>query len=222
MPDISNIEKILSSLKTDSSKILGVTVGTTTVTPGLYIPKAGTYHYFTLPVKVKNKIKYVFLVLPGSDGVGSGSGRTHTFIQRNWSLHSRRSWPRCSIPEHYGSGTNSSLDSIWSEARWCQFCSVIGGHSIRCQVCIKSLFLFPGLSSSLEQIIITPKSPSTPRKRYNILISISVSSVPLHRHSADPIATHFSSTISLQTSIIRSMRLLVESASGTVAGWDMT
>jgi len=49
MPDISSIEKILSSLKTDNSKVLGVTVGTTTVTPGLYIPKAGTHRYFAAP-----------------------------------------------------------------------------------------------------------------------------------------------------------------------------
>jgi len=51
MPDISNIEKILSSLKTDNSKVLGVAVGTTTVTPGLYIPKAEAQDAPTLSFK---------------------------------------------------------------------------------------------------------------------------------------------------------------------------
>jgi len=43
MPSIKSVDDALAMIKSDKSKILGLTVGTHKVTPGLEIPKAGMY-----------------------------------------------------------------------------------------------------------------------------------------------------------------------------------
>lgn len=41
MAPAAQIEAALAAIKTDESKILGLTIGSQKVTPGLHIPKAG-------------------------------------------------------------------------------------------------------------------------------------------------------------------------------------
>jgi hypothetical protein len=45
MPDIKKIEAALELAK-DESKVLGLTLGATRITPGQKIPKAGTLFFF--------------------------------------------------------------------------------------------------------------------------------------------------------------------------------
>jgi hypothetical protein len=55
MPDMASVEKFLASLESDSSKVLGITVGSKVVTPGLFIPKAGTEYAFLSSVPIPSK-----------------------------------------------------------------------------------------------------------------------------------------------------------------------
>jgi hypothetical protein len=41
MPSSTTVENVLATIKTDESKVLGLTIGSHKVTPGLKIPKAG-------------------------------------------------------------------------------------------------------------------------------------------------------------------------------------
>jgi len=43
-PANASVKRNLALIESDPSKVLGVTVGKHTVTPGLYIPRAGNKH----------------------------------------------------------------------------------------------------------------------------------------------------------------------------------
>lgn len=60
MAPYTSVANALTAIKTDESKVLGLTVGDKKVTPGLKIPKAGPYNHLSKPMRSKYRTNDVY------------------------------------------------------------------------------------------------------------------------------------------------------------------